>query len=81
MQCPTPALQAKFDDLQNHVRRLCGVPTAELTIRGQREFTLSAEGNHDAAFARFAKDGKAFAKFRFAYDSECDFSCLYFEAR
>lgn len=59
--------------LEATLSRVCGFPV-EVTVRGDREFTLSAEGKRDFQKARtfFKVKGET------NYDAEADLTCFYF---
>ena len=71
-------LASRKENLESHLSNVCGLPV-ELTVRGEREFTLSSDGNCKTQLTRAAEYFGTLAKSSFSYDEECDFSCLYLE--
>ena len=76
-------LLARKTALENILSKEVGF-TCELTIRGEKEFTLSAEGCKEftalVAWFGLQKTYKL-AKCETSYDAECDFTCFYFTVR
>lgn len=52
----------------------------ELTVRGERAFTLSYDGRDDAAAARLVGFFESVAACRADYDEDCDHTCVYVDA-
>jgi hypothetical protein len=52
----------------------------EVTVRGDREFTFSAEGNVVDRLTAFVKSLPGAIGVSGDYDLECDFTCVYFSA-
>jgi hypothetical protein len=51
----------------------------EITIRAEKQFTVSAEGNQTSAFEKVVAYFGKLATFQpFEYDAEIDFTCAYF---
>lgn len=72
----TEQINERKAKIENELAKVAGFQV-EITVRGDREFTVSADGNRDWSavvryFAGWLKDKRT------AYDAECDFSCLYF---
>jgi hypothetical protein len=69
-----------LNNLVAQLSTVAGAPV-ELTIRGDRKFTVSAEGNHVKGFEKIvAYFGKLVTFQPFEYDEEIDFTCAYFDA-
>lgn len=64
--------------LEVQLSRVAGV-SVEITIRGERKFTYSFEGNHEAAVSALKKyfAGQGSFSEESGYDEECDHTCLY----
>ena len=63
--------------LESRLAAVCGF-AVELTVRGEKEFTLSADGDRDfaQAVAFLTLSGRVAAIER-VYDEECDMTCVY----
>jgi len=77
MKMTTEQISQKKAELEANISKVAGFP-CELTIRDDREFTVSADGNRDWSgvvryFGGWLKDKRTAY-----YDAECDFSCFYF---
>ena len=72
-------LEQRKKALEAGMTRLCGFPV-EITIRAEKSFTLSAEGdkNLDAAVKYLAKSGRVKEAKR-EFDAECDMTFVYLE--
>lgn len=69
-------ITSKKIELEKNVSKIAGF-ACELTVRGDRDFTVSADGKVEWSrllgwFGIAAKNARSH------YDAECDFSCLYF---
>lgn len=54
----------------------------ELTVRGDVEFTVSADGKVDfSKLQAWLSPNMRAIDFKSRYDADCDLSCLYFEVR
>ena len=64
--------------LEIQLSRLAGVPV-EITIRGERKFTYSFEGNNEKAVSELKKyfSNQGCFSDDSGYDEECDQTCLY----
>lgn len=62
--------------LESQLTQIAGLPI-EVTVRGDRAFTFSFEGQCEAAVAAVVKFFGSFAKMAASYDHECDFTCIY----
>lgn len=51
----------------------------ELTVRGEKSFTFSAEGDRD--FGRVANFFGQAVRSNTVYDDECDLTCFYVDVR
>lgn len=74
----TQTITDRKASFEKTVSQVAGVQV-ELTIRGDHDFTFSAEGNVREAFDRLARFLGSKATCRFDYTADCDLSCLYVE--
>lgn len=72
----------KMETAKNTFNKVMGVEV-ELTIRGERKFTISFEGRNDAAVKRlktYLGDTVEYESLGDDYDEECDMTCIFFTA-
>ena len=65
-----------IENMEAKLSKICGFPV-ELTIRGDKQITLSADGKR--TFAKAVLFFGEVANLETIYDEECDMSCLYLE--
>ncbi len=50
----------------------------EVVVRGEKEFTLAAEGDKRAALRRYINGMPGVTITECSFDEECDYTCLFF---
>ena len=61
---------------EQNLSNICGTKV-EITVRDEREFTFSFDGQNESAVARLRKFFGLQARLEVRYDAECDFTCVY----
>lgn len=74
------AIAERKENIERKLTALAGVAVT-LTIRGDREFTVSAEGNQEANLQKLAQVFGTSVETSFSYDAEIDYSCLFIEVK
>ena len=70
-----------MEELQTMLSKYSGVPV-EITIRGEKEFTFSFEGKNETALEKIVNFfKKEAARITYVYDSECNYSAIYLQAK
>lgn len=76
----TKTIESRKLAMESSLSQLAGF-AVELTVRGDRDFTLSADGcKCDELQGLVAKIGGKLSAGGCSYDAECDFTCAYFIA-
>lgn len=62
--------------LETQLTGIAGRPV-EVTVRGDRKFTFSFDGQCEAAVAAVRRFFGSLARMTSSYDEECDLTCIY----
>lgn len=74
------SLKERHSNLEKALSEIFGV-TVEITMRGQRDFTVSFEGENAVVADKIKKYFEsATKKIEVDYDKECDHTAIYFTA-
>ncbi len=73
------ATSNRKNTLEARLTATLGFPV-EVVVRGEKEFTLAAEGDKRIALRRYMSGTPGVTITECSFDEECDYTCLFFTA-